>query len=337
MATQPNANTPSQQTQPSGSRIRKGDAPYRKVIVIINPASGQDKPVLGPMNRAFHEAGIDWDVRLTKKAGDAERFAKEAVAGGVDAVGVYGGDGTVMEVANGLVGTGMPLAIFPGGTANVMSVELGIPSTLAEAMALVCTGDSYVRKVDMGRVGDRYFLLRVGIGFEADMMNNADRETKDKMGKLAYMLSLLRTEKRMARYKLKLDSGDEVEVDGLSCSVANSGNVGLPGLSLSKSIDVSDGLLDVLVIHHPDVGALLEMAATAAGLTEALTHYQVKSVTVTAQPPQAAICDGEPIGNTPLTAEAVPKALNVIVPRVAISTKQAQQADAAANVRQKRQ
>src|SRR5688572_14012985 len=120
----------------------------KRVHVIINPAAGQDRPVLGILNKAFKDAEIDWDVFITKEAGDARRFAEEAVAAKADVVAVYGGDGTVMEVANGVKNTGVPLAIFPGGTANVMSVELGIPSDLAEACALVCSDNHDIRVVD---------------------------------------------------------------------------------------------------------------------------------------------------------------------------------------------
>ncbi len=287
----------------------------RSVIVIVNPASGQDKPILGTLNRAFTDAGVDWDIRLTKKAGDARRFAQEAVASGVEAVAVYGGDGTVMEVANGLAGSKVPLAIFPGGTANVMSVELGIPSDLAEAVALVC-GSYRQRTIDLGRVGDRYFLLRLGIGFEAGMMNNADRATKNRIGTLAYVISALQTLQQPtdAHYLLTLD-GQEIEVDGASVAIANSGNIGLPNMKLAQSIDIADGLLDVLVIPSTDLVSLLTVAASAVGVAENLPHWQVRQVTVQSDPEQPIICDGEPLDPTPISAEIVPQALRVIVPQ----------------------
>ena len=94
----------------------------KRVQVIINPTAGQDQAILGTLNRVFHDADITWDVSITNKAGDARRFARAAVEAGVDIVAAYGGDGTVMEVATGLIGSTVPLAIFPGGTANVMSL-----------------------------------------------------------------------------------------------------------------------------------------------------------------------------------------------------------------------
>src|SRR5205807_4848035 len=107
---------------------------------------------------AFHAAGIDWEVRVTKKQGDACRYAQQAVAAHVDVVAAYGGDGTVMEVASGLLGTDIPLAIFPGGTANVMAVELGIPIDLAQACALVGGAPYDFKKIDMGQIDDECFL-----------------------------------------------------------------------------------------------------------------------------------------------------------------------------------
>jgi diacylglycerol kinase family enzyme len=68
---------------------------FRRVHIIVNPASGQDRPVLSILNDAFNDSGVDWEVKVTKDAGDGRRYAEEALAAGVDAVGVYGGDGTV--------------------------------------------------------------------------------------------------------------------------------------------------------------------------------------------------------------------------------------------------
>lgn len=92
--------------------------PYKSVHVVINPAAGHDEPILNVLNHVFHPAGVVWDISLTQKTGDATHLAAEAAASGVDMVAAYGGDGTQMEVANGLLGSGIPLAILPGGSGN---------------------------------------------------------------------------------------------------------------------------------------------------------------------------------------------------------------------------
>jgi diacylglycerol kinase (ATP) len=292
----------------------------KRVHVIANPAAGQDRPFLSLFNRLFRDAGIDWELLITKKAGDAERFAREAVAAGADVVAAYGGDGTIGEVATGLYGTDVPLAIFPGGTANVMSVELGIPANLEGAVPLAC-GGGLARPVDMGQIGERMFLLRAAVGYTAEMTKGADREEKNRLGNLAYILSAIRElpNAQAVPYKLTLD-GEVVEIEGAVCIVANSGSLGLPGWSMTRAVDVSDGLLDVIMIQSVDLNALLAVAASAIGLGASLDHWQVREVTIEATPPQTVECDGEIIAPTPFSAKVLPQAIRVLVPDPAANT-----------------
>lgn len=287
---------------------------FRRVHIIVNPAAGQDRPFLQIVNKAFQDAGIDWDLFITKGEGDAMRLAREAVAAGADVVVAYGGDGTVGEVANGLIGSSVPLAIFPGGTANVMSVEMGIPADITQAVALIC-GAGALRAVDMAEANGRRFMLRTTIGFTAQATAGADRDDKARYGNLAYFISALRElpHVQSSRYTLLLD-GQEVQTEGTVCVVANSGNLGLPGLNLNAVMDVSDGLLDVLVVRSVDIGSLLAVAASAIGVAQPFQHWQVKEVTITADPPQTVECDGEIIDPTPFRAKALPHAIRVVVP-----------------------
>jgi YegS/Rv2252/BmrU family lipid kinase len=302
----------------------------KRIHVIINPASGQDRPVLSILNDVFHPSGIDWEVLVTKEAGDGRRYAEAALQAGVDAVGVYGGDGTVMEVASALVNSPVPLAIFPGGTANVMSVELGVPNDPTEACALVSEGRGTVRTIDVGQYGDYIFLTRLGMGLESNVIENTAREQKDRMGWLAYALNTLRElrEPKVSRYRLTLD-GQVVETQGLTCVIANSGiitpNSGIPGrtvLSFAPGISVSDGVLDVVVVRGADLGSLLAVAASMmAGNenAEPLQHWRAREVTVEADPPQTIQADGEILDQTPVHARVLPNALRVIVPVAAES------------------
>ena len=111
---------------------------YKHIHIIINPAAGKDKPILNTLNAAFSGSDIDWNIKITHKFGDAARLAKEAAADGVDLVAGYGGDGTQLEVANGLFRTGVPMAILPGGTGNAMAFELNIPRELTASSGFNC-------------------------------------------------------------------------------------------------------------------------------------------------------------------------------------------------------
>lgn len=294
----------------------------RRVHVIINPISGQPKPVLYTLNSVFQRAGVQWDVSVTHSSGDACRTAKAAAAQGVDVVAVYGGDGTVLEAATGLIGTNTPLAILPGGTANVLSVELNIPQDLEAATEIACSAESPLRSVDMGQSGERFFIQRMGIGLDADKVNLATRELKQKYGRLAYAIGWLHAaqETPITHYTLRLD-GQEIECEGITCHIANSGSIGVPGLTLLPDISVSDGLLDVLIIRDTRIGTALSLARLAAGKPadpEAFHHWQVREVSVVADPPQRIHGDGEMWECTPITVHVIPGAVSILTPKASV-------------------
>ena len=290
----------------------------KRMYVVVNPAAGQPKPVLHTLNSVCAGAGVDWAVSVTKKSEDAVRFAQEALAEGFDVVAAFGGDGTVMEVASALMGSEVPVAILPGGTANVMSTELGIPGDLTQACQLACGQNSTTKPVDMGQSGERTFMLRVAMGLDADHVIGATREMKDRYGELAYTISALQQMKdlKRARYKLTLD-GEQYEVKGFTCRVDNSGNFG-HGLSFSKEISVSDGLLDVTVVRDLGSASVKSIVSDAVGRgtrdADAFHHWQAREITIEADPPQHVIGDGELWGETPISLKVLPQAARFVVP-----------------------
>lgn len=290
---------------------------FERLHVIVNPASGSDGPVLKPLNTTFGELGLDWDITITRGPGDAERAARAAAESGVDVVAVYGGDGTVLDAACGLVGTDVPLMILPGGTANVISVELGVPRQLKGALALLAEGASRLRSVDMGRTGEHYFF-HLGMGLEGKMIKGATRTEKDKSGLFAYISAALKNVRSLppVTYRLTLD-GKQVKVEGVNLMITNFGSLGVAGLSLSKAIDMSDGLMDVLVIHKVDFKSVVEAAAgalTNGEVGQPLSQWQVREITVIADPPQTMTRDGEVHEADEVHAEVVPHAIRVVVP-----------------------
>ncbi len=186
-------------------------------------------------------------------------------------------------------------------------------------------GTGVVRAIDVGDTGDHIFLTRIGIGLEAAVIQQTEREQKDRHGWLAYALNGLRqlAVPKLSHYRLTVD-GVSIETAGLACMVANSGilspNSGLPGksvLSFSPNISVTDGLLDILVLRSADIGYLLSVAANMVAGTEGaqpLLHWTAREVSVVADPPQSIQYDGEVIGYTPVTAKVRPQSLRVIVP-----------------------
>ncbi|MDO3628584.1 diacylglycerol kinase family protein [Mucilaginibacter sp. BT774] len=186
---------------------------------MINPASSKEEPLLSYINRVFTGSKTDWEVSLTKKNNGATEIARSLV-GKTDLVAVYGGDGSVTAVAAALHGSSLPIAIIPGGTANVMAKELTVPLDTMEALELLRDGNHEIKAVDMGTVNGRPFLLRVNLGIMADMVTEADLNLKNKFGQLAYDVTALQTAiaANPVNYELRIDGRNlAVTGVGLNC------------------------------------------------------------------------------------------------------------------------
>jgi diacylglycerol kinase (ATP) len=306
----------------------KGDHPH-KVIVIANPASGQDQPFLKVVNTIFRAADLIWDISLTMQPGDGHHLAKEAVAGGADIVVAFGGDGTVVEVASGLIGTQIPLGILPGGTSNMMSRAFGIPQDLESAAALIANASAHLTyPVYLGKAGEHYFQQLIGIGMEAQIVEGADRAAKDRFGFFAYILAGLRAlgTPQNAHYRIELDDGQVVEEEGVTCLVAKVGNLGIPALESSPTTADADApLMDIVVIHQADLPSLLSLAGAVVSGNEnpdKLKHWQAHRVTVSSDPAQTIQADGELIGKTPISVEILHPPIQLIVPPETVNKKQ---------------
>ena len=293
----------------------------KKIRIIINPASGKEESILPVINTSMEEAGIKWEASITHQAGDAIQFAKAAVKEGIDALAVYGGDGTLMEAASGLIGSDIPLVILPGGSVNVMATELGIPTDLKEACTLLGHGPLETKTIDVGQFGKRYFIVGISLGFASDVVKGADRETKNKIGILAYFLSAAAALKKTKRaiYHLKID-GQEYKLQGLTCIIANTGNLGFTKISLDKHIDISDGFLDVVVLRKANLSLLKHIVVTLLKRErphnlELVQHWQGKDISVSSTPKQTVQCDGEVLEEMPLHIKVIPGAIKVLVPK----------------------
>ena len=302
------------------------DAPYRRIHVVVNPASGKDEPVLNVLNDVFHRHGVDWNVSITKKYGDAAVQAKAALADGVDLVVGYGGDGTRHELANAVlevadaVGGPARIGILPG-TGNGFAREMGVPGTLREATEVLCQSDR-LRSIDVGRlvevgnvdVPDRYFIQRLYVGVEPE--EQTSREMKDRYGVFAYAVNLAhRGPAKEVSYRAVVD-GEPSEFHASRVYVVNSGMMGT-GLRITHEYSVDDGLLDAFAIDGHTRDTIVAAASRFLDLHTASAsryHRQCRTLRIETTPDQPIWADGEYIGRTPVSIEVSPRALSVVVP-----------------------
>ncbi len=293
----------------------------KNIHIIINPAAGKRESILPIINTSMKEAGIKWEAFITHQAGDAIKFAKASVKTGVDCLAVYGGDGTLTEAITGLIGSEIPLLILPGGSANAMATELGIPADLKEACMLLNQEPLETKTIDVGQFDKRYFIVGISLGFEADIVRGTDRQTKNKIGIFAYLFgatAALKITKKTV-YHLKID-GQEHKVKGLMCLIANTGNLRFSNISFDKHIDVSDGFLDVVVVRKANLSLLKLIVVTLLKRErpdnlELVEHWQSKDISVFSSPKQAVQCDGEILEKIPLHIKVIPEAIKVLVPK----------------------
>jgi len=178
--------------------------PLERWILIYNPVSGAFRPAtLERIQRALHDAGIRSDAVGTTHAGHAIELSRGL--SGADRVACYSGDGTLNEVATGLLGRDLPLAFLPGGTANVMAYELGLPRDPVRAALALARGRP--RAVRPGTTAGRCFLLMAGFGFDATAVRLVSPFAKARMGRGAYVWSGMRAITG-PRPSLRLTCGD---------------------------------------------------------------------------------------------------------------------------------
>jgi diacylglycerol kinase family enzyme len=314
--------------------------PYHNVHVIINPASGRDEPILNPINDVFGRYDIPWEAHVTHQSGDATRLTVEALEAGADLIVSYGGDGTITEIVNGMVGKGVPLALLPGGTGNGIAIELKIPDELIPALELIGVSAAR-RQLDVGRCGDHYIIQRIFVGLPEDF--RPSRELKDRIGFLAYPLHVAKFLKERSTIKFRVSVDDqEFEENGILCLINNIGYSNSQRLqdlverlfldvqihkgpggtipaeaTVLNNISPEDGLLDVLLVggEQSILQSLSSLVIRSDDNGLAKVHFfQGKRIAISATPAQPVLLDGEAASETPIQVEVLPRAIDVIVP-----------------------
>jgi YegS/Rv2252/BmrU family lipid kinase len=295
-----------------------------RALVITNPAAARTAEVAAQaVVDTLRRGGWEVELRATGGPGDARRFAEEAVRDRLDVVGVFGGDGTTMQAAAALVGTGTALGVIPGGTGNLLAGNLRIPAHPVRAARALLQGR--VAALDLGRMlrddGEHYFAVACGAGYDARVMAETSSAEKHRWRFAAYVATTLRLmpELRSTDHLIVVD-GVEYEAHGALVLVANCGEVIPPYVKLRRGIAPDDGLLDVVVIRADSFGdsvravwELLRGGVRSSGPGR-IGYAQGREVTVDSRPAQPVQLDGEPHGTTPFTATVVPGAIRVLAP-----------------------
>jgi YegS/Rv2252/BmrU family lipid kinase len=265
----------------------------------------------------LRQRGADLVIRATTRAGEGTEIARQAAEQGADVLLACGGDGTLNEAVNGLVGSDTALATFPGGTMNVWAREVGIPTDPARNAALLWDGER--RRVDLGRAGNRYFLLMAGIGLDADVAAHVTTPEKRRWGPLAYLGRGIVTGVRWPLQRMWILLDDRSIRRRVLFAVI--GNTRLYGgvVNITHHAVADDGMLDVCIFGGRGLPEKLAHTARLAlrlhTRAPTVEYYRAHQITLVTRPRTYVQVDGDMIGQTPMQFAAVPRALRVVVPR----------------------
>jgi YegS/Rv2252/BmrU family lipid kinase len=286
-----------------------------KIKLIANPIAGGN--ALASIRRAQEYLafqGCTVELTLTGARGDAKKAASAAKHAGFDRIIAAGGDGTLNEVINGLSPSAIPLAFLPLGTTNVFALEAGIPFDVEQACAIALNGT--LQPVCLGLAGETRFLLMAGAGFDADVVYRVSGRLKRWTGKLAYLVSGLRSLAGPPPAPIEVVREDGTTVCGYHAIIGN-GRLYGGRFSVTPDASLAEGALDVCVFLQQGRLSLLRCAAKiAAGrrLTspEAET-FKARSVSVRGEGVPVQI-DGDYLGRLPMTFRALPGELVLVLP-----------------------
>lgn len=286
----------------------------KKILFIINPISGAKKriPLDKLINRYLDLNRYKPTLHFTTARGDAIAQSIKAVEEGVDMVVAVGGDGTINEVAQGLVNTGIPLGIIPRGSGNGFANYFKIPHDPAKAIALINRAQS--RPVDTGTFNGKLFLSVAGLGFDARV--SAAFDVFGKRGLLSYMYISAREYFRFKpkTYRIELN-GFKVVTQAFLLTLANSSQFGNNAFIAPNAL-IDDGLLDVVVLKPAGflgaIGVSIRMFMGNLDKSRYCETYRSDHLTIHHEDLEAQI-DGEPVVvNSKTLIKVHPRSLQVI-------------------------
>lgn len=295
-----------------------------QVLVVLNPLAGTctADEVREALERHFTPVGKAYEVYETtgEKDEDIAAIVRAALERDFKMVVAVGGDGTVSEVAEGLIHTETPFGIIPAGTANVLARELGIPVVLDNACALIA-GEHQMTSLDAMQVGEKYYILQIGIGLDSIMIRDTERTAKRRFGRAAYLWTAFT---RLMGYQPRrftiVADGQRTRPRAAQVLIANGGVLGTPPFSWGPHISPSDGRIDVCILSARVItdylGVVWHSLIGQQRRDRRLRYLSAtRSIMLTTDRPIPVQADGEIIGETPLQVHVVPSAVRVIIPK----------------------
>lgn len=285
---------------------------YKKFLLVYNPVEGRLRAHkrLEEVIKILYKRNCFFEVVESKELPERKDIKS------FDCVVAVGGDGTVLSVLSVISRYGIKLGIIPCGTANLFAAGLMIPANVEKAVDILFDGK--MSMVDIGKADDHYFALRVGVGYDADVVSNAGTFLKDKFGYIAYIVEGIKSyfSSSLKHVKITID-GKTLEVSANNVIVANAGNMFRNICKIVPQCSPNDGKLDVFILTSKNIfDCLFVVFSILFGrrIKNANVIYDRGSnIKIETQDTNTHI-DGELLKKNYLDIKVIPRALKVLVP-----------------------
>ncbi|MGC1309218.1 MAG: YegS/Rv2252/BmrU family lipid kinase [Phormidesmis sp.] len=296
---------------------------FQNVYLIFNPVSGQGNPETDlTFIRSVIEESCPLTVLETSADEPVETLVRAAIDDDADCVVASGGDGTVSTVAGALIGCDIPLGIVPRGTANAIATAFSISNNLAVACETILTGNP--QKIDVAQCNQYPLLLLAGIGLEADVISQANRQLKNKIGSAAYILSAFQQVRDLSVFEVEMETPERIiTVEASGITVANAA----PATSVlahgPSTVLPHDGLVDVTIFAPQGTASAIAASYNLfqsamnkqSSNREDVGYFRCSSIKISTTPEQKVVVDGEMRGTTPVEVRCIPRGLTLITPK----------------------
>lgn len=258
------------------------------LYLIVNPVAGNGlaSSVGKQADEYLTQKGVEHTMLYTEYAGHAIELSKQLSQQGAQTVISVGGDGTTLEIAQGLLNTKTALGIIPAGTGNDFIKSTKTPSKWKDALDFILT--SQPRPVDAGMMNERVFLNECGTGYDVMVLDYALKAKKHVRGLLPYLYGVICATFKYNAIDMQIELDDGTCMNGkyLVCAIANGRFIG-GGIPIAPLAEVADGLFDVVVVKDcPRWRILSYIPGLLSGKLlgyKVTTHYRCKTCKLSAK------------------------------------------------------
>ena len=288
--------------------------------LIVNPTSGRGAAMkqFAKIESVLRERSLEYTIERAAKPMDAARIARAAAAGQSQGIIAVGGDGTLFEIINGMIGSDVPLLFVSCGTGNDFVRTLKLPKDPVEA--LKCQLDAPTGRIDVGKMNDFYFLNVAGTGFDVDVLRNAEKYKAKYTGLRTYLFGLFDAIRdfRPMTALVSFDDGPEEEVSFSILSIGNGRYIG-GGMKAVPDAKLDDGLFDVVTVRpvsKPAIALLIALYIAGKHIAIGLGRLRRCRKLSIRHPGMTVNLDGELFSADSARFELLPNALCVRVPGI---------------------